>query len=84
MLLLQVRHKSTQKVYAMKLLSKFEMVSSLLLFQMIFMNYEFISSDLSHSLFLSALRLNFVVEWLTLLLHIWEVLGSNVETGYPD
>jgi hypothetical protein len=26
MLLLQVRHKSTQKVYAMKLLSKFEMV----------------------------------------------------------
>jgi hypothetical protein len=25
-----------------------------------------------------------VVEWLTLLLHIWEVLGSNVETGYPD
>jgi hypothetical protein len=29
---------------------------------------------------------NVVVEWLTLLLRIWEVLGSNLgpETGYPD
>jgi hypothetical protein len=27
-----------------------------------------------------------VVEWLTLLLHTWEVPGSNLslETGYPD
>jgi hypothetical protein len=32
------------------------------------------------------LLLNIVVEWLTLLLHIWEVLGLNLglETGYPD
>jgi hypothetical protein len=30
-------------------------------------------------------RPNVVVEWLTLLIHIWEVLGSNLspETGYP-
>jgi hypothetical protein len=30
--------------------------------------------------------LNVVVEWLTLLLHIREVPGSNLspETGYPD
>jgi hypothetical protein len=29
---------------------------------------------------------NVVAEWLTLLLHIWEVPGSNIclETGYPD
>jgi hypothetical protein len=29
---------------------------------------------------------NFVVKWLTFLLHIWEVLGSNLgpETSYPD
>jgi hypothetical protein len=29
---------------------------------------------------------NIVVEWLALLLHIQEVLGSNLvlETGYPD
>jgi hypothetical protein len=27
-----------------------------------------------------------MVEWLTLLLHNWEVLGSNLDpkTGYPD
>jgi hypothetical protein len=29
---------------------------------------------------------NVVVEWLTLLLHIWEILGSYLsqETSYPD
>jgi hypothetical protein len=26
---------------------------------------------------------NVVVEWLTILLRIWEVPGSNLETGYP-
>jgi hypothetical protein len=29
---------------------------------------------------------NIVVKWLTLLFHVWEVLGSNLYlvTGYPD
>jgi hypothetical protein len=32
------------------------------------------------------IRWNIVVEWLVLVLHIWEVLRANLslETGYPD
>jgi hypothetical protein len=45
------------------------------------------SSKTSQTFFVTiGIKLNASAEWLAVLLHVWEVLGSNLgpETGYPE